>query len=125
MTTHRGFTLIEVLIMIVVLGLLGSTMVITFRNTTQQSASLLNNTVALQTARQCMEWFSGQRQLNGYASITCPSSAVPSYCTAPTGYTLAVSITCTTISSDANYKTLTVTVSGNGNATLSTIFASY
>ena len=72
-----------------------------------------------------MEWFTGQRQLNGYASITCPSSAVPAFCSAPSGYTLAVSITCTTISSDANYKTLTVTVSGDGNASLSTLFASY
>jgi type II secretory pathway pseudopilin PulG len=125
MTTHRGFTLIEVLLLIIVLGLMGSTMVLVFRNATQQSSTLLSNTVALQSARQCMEWFTGQRQLNGYASITCPSTTVPSYCSVPSGYSIAVSITCTTISSDASYKTLTVTVSGNGNATLSTIFASY
>lgn len=125
MKIQNGFTLIEILLLIVVLGFLGATMVLTLRNTTEKGSTLLQNATALQTARQCMEWFSGQRQLNGYASISCPSSTVPSYCTAPSGYTLAVSVTCTTISSDANYKTLTVTVSGRGNATLSTLFASY
>jgi type II secretory pathway pseudopilin PulG len=120
-----GFTLIEILILLVVLGILGSTMVLTLMNTVQKTPLMLTDAVALQTARQCMEWFTGQRQLNGYTSFSCPSSAVPSFCTSPSGYTLSVSLTCTTISGDANYQTLTVTVSGNGNATLSTLFASY
>ena len=125
MARQAGFTLIEILLLLIVLGLLGSTMVLTFRNTMQQTPTVFKNLIALQTAKQCIEWFSGQRQLNGFASISCPSTAVPSFCSAPSGYTLAVSISCTTISSDSNYKTLTVTVSGNGNATLSTLFASY
>ncbi len=32
--------------------------------------------VALQTAQQCMEWFVGQRHLNGYDAFTCPSTPV-------------------------------------------------
>lgn len=125
MARQEGFTLIEILLLIIVLGLLGSTMVLTLRNTMQQTPKVFNNLIALQTAKQCMEWFTGQRQLNGFTSITCPSTTVPSFCSAPSGYSLSVSITCTTINSDSNYKTLTVTVSGNGNATLSTLFASY
>lgn len=122
---ERGFTLIEILLVIIILGMFGSAMVISLRNSVSQTPKLLNHAVALQTARQCTEWFIGQRQLNGFSSIPCPSTSVPSFCTAPSGYTLSVAISCTTISSDTNYKTLTVTVSGNGNATLSTLFASY
>jgi len=81
--------------------------------------------IATQTASQCMEWYLGQRALNGYNSISCPSTAVPSFCSAPTGYVLSTNISCTTISGDANYKTIAVTVSGKGTISLTTLIANY
>jgi type II secretory pathway pseudopilin PulG len=125
MKKQFGFTLIEVVLFIIVIGILGSTILISFNTILQTTPALLQNTLAGQTAKQCIEWFIGQRRLNGYSSITCPSSSVPSFCSTPTGYTLAVDIVCTTINSDANYKTITVTVSNRGDASLSTLVANY
>jgi type II secretory pathway pseudopilin PulG len=120
-----GFTLIEVLLLLIVTGLVANVLVLILANTARNVPNLLKNAIALQAARECMDWISGQRQLNGYASITCPSSSKPTFCTSPAGYTVGVSIACTTLNGDSNYKTVTVTVSGSGNATLSTLLASY
>ena len=120
-----GFTLIEVLILLVVSSLLASTILLTIGTAAQKMPGLSQNTIALQSARKCIEWFIGQRRLNGYSSVTFPSSTVPTFCTKPSGYTLTVNIVCTTINTDANYKTITVTVGGLGNAALSTLIASY
>lgn len=125
MIKHAGFTLIEMLLLIVVVGLLGNTILLTLVPASQGTPLLINGTVAAQTATRCMEWFSGQRLLNGYDSVPCPSSSVPSFCSVPSGYTISVDVACTTLNSDAAYKTVTVTVGGNGSATLSTLLADY
>ncbi len=122
---HRGFTLIEVLIFIIVTSLIAPALFIAFTTAQLNAPAAFENLIARQTAKQCMEWFIGQRRLNNYNSVSCPSTTVPSFCTAPTGYTLSVNIACTTINSDANYKTITVTVSGKSNATLTTLIANY
>jgi len=128
MIKQRGFTLVEVLLLIIVSGLLANTIFLTLTNAARKTPQFLQHTIAGQAARQCMEYFIGQRRLqwgNGYTSISCPSTAVPAACTAPAGYTLSVNIACTTINTDTNYKTITVTVTGNGNATYTSQIASY
>lgn len=125
MTKQDGFTLIEVIIFIVVTSLLATTILLAFSNSLSKGPTFLQNMIATQTGRKCMEWYIGQRWLNGYNSISCPSTTVPSFCTAPTGYTLSVNVSCTTINSDANYKTITVTVTGKGNVDLTTLVANY
>ncbi len=128
MMRQRGFTLIEVLLVIIVSAILASTLFLAISTAELKTPQLLQNTIAGQTARNCIEWFIGQRRLqyaNGYTSITCPSTSVPAFCTKPSGFSLAVNITCTTINGDANYKTIAVTVSGNGNASYSTMIANY
>jgi type II secretory pathway pseudopilin PulG len=122
---QAGFTLIEVVIFIVVTSILATTIMLAFTNALQKAPTFLNNMIATQTAKKCMDWYVGQRWLNGYSSISCPSTSVPSFCTAPSGYTLAVNVSCTTINSDANYKTITVTLSGEGDASLTTLVANY
>jgi len=122
---QAGFTLIEIIIFLVVTSIMISTLMLAFSTGLLKTPTLLNNFIADQTAKKCMEWFLSQRNLNGYTAITCPSTAVPSFCTAPAGYTLAVNISCTTINSDSNYQTITVTASGQGNTTLSTLIANY
>lgn len=122
---HHGFTLIELVAFIIISGLLGSTILLALITVLQKTPTLFQQQVALQTSSQCMEWFIGQRHLNGFSSITCPSTTVPGFCTTPSGYTLSVNIACTTIGSDSQYKTITVTTSGLGDATISTLIAEY
>lgn len=120
----QGFTLIEMVVFIVVIAILGTTIMIAFVNALQGVPSLSNNIIANKTAEQCMEWYIGQRRLNGYTSIAT-GTTVPTYCTALPGYTVAVNVASTTINTDTNYLLITVTVSGLGDASLSTIVASY
>lgn len=115
-----GFTLIEVLVFIVVSGLLMSTILLSATTALRESPSVHQQWVALQTARQCMEWFLDQRRLNGYAILSCPSTPSATACSAPSGYSVSTSVTCTTWNSDTEYKTITVTVSGLASASLST-----
>lgn len=124
MQGEQGFTLIELIMFVVVTSILAATILVGFSNSLVKTPTLMQNMLAGQTARQCLEWFMGQRRTNGYTSFAC-NTTVPSFCTAPTGYTVSVNVACTTINSDANYKTITVTVSGNGNAQLSTLVANY
>jgi len=124
-TKQSGFTLIEVVIFIVVTAILARTILLVFSNALVKTPNTLHNMIAAQTAKRCIEWYIGQRDLNGYSSFSCPSSSIPSFCTVPSGYSLSVNVACTTINSDANYQTITVTVSGTGNASLTTLVANY
>lgn len=121
MKNQTGFTLIELIIFIVILGLLINSIVLTLRAVLINTPTLNQQMIAMQTARQCMEWFIGQRRINGASSLICPSTPSGTLCTAPSGYTISTSITCTTLSTDTTYKTITVTVSGNGNAVLTSL----
>lgn len=125
MTRQTGFTLIEVIIFIIVTSMLAISMLLVFTNSLQKAPTFLQNMVATQTAKKCLDWYVGQRWLKGYNSISCPSNTVPGFCRVPTGYTLNVNVVCTTINTDANYQTITVRVSGKGNASLTTLVANY
>lgn len=122
---QQGFTLIEVILFIIITGLLASTLLLSFYTSLQKMPALHQNMIATQTARRCMDWIIGQRRMNGFSTITCPSTTTPTFCTAPSGYTISTNITCTTINSDTNYKTITITISGAGDAKLSTLLANY
>lgn len=121
----QGFTLIEVLVFIVVTSLVMSTILLSAFNGLRRSPSVHQQWVAIETARSCVEWFLNQRRLNGYDTISCPSSSTPAACTAPAGYTVNTSITCSTWNTDANYKTITISVTGAASASLSTQIGSY
>lgn len=124
MTNEKGFTLIELIVFILITGILASTLLIAFQTAFLKQPSVDRNIGALQVAQNCMEWFIGQRHMNDYSSITCPSSTTPSYCTTA-GFTITTTITCLTLNSDANYKSITIAVSGGGNASLTTFIADY
>ncbi len=124
-SASQGFTLIELIIFIVVTGILASTISLVFVNALNNAPSINQQMIATVTAEKCMEWYLGQRRLNGWSSVTCPSTTVPSFCTAPSGYSLSTNVSCTTISGDSHYQTITVTVSGNGKAALTLLIAGY
>lgn len=115
MIVHKsagGFTLIEVLVFIIVSSLLLSTLLLGANNALRKSPTLHNQWIALETAKRCMEWFVDQRRINGFASLTCPSTPSPTACSAPTGFSVSTSIACTTWNSDSEYKTVTVSIAG-------------
>ena len=120
MTLHlqRGFTLIEIIVLIVVTGLLANVILLATLTTMKNTPTISTAEINLQKATACMEWFYGQRQLNGYSSISCPSSTVPAFCASG----VTVNITCLTINTDANYQQITVT---SGNTSLTGIIANY
>lgn len=126
MNKYSGFTLIELVLFIVVTGILASTILLVLVNTALKTPIDRQQVIALENAQQCMEWYLGQRALNGYSSITCSASpSTPTICVLPSGYNFSNSITCTTLSSDPSYKLITVTVSGAGDATLTSLIADY
>lgn len=122
---EAGFTIIEILIFIVVTSLLMSTMLIGAYTALRSSPDTHHQIIALQTAERCMEYFLDQRRLNGYTALACPSSPTASACSAPSGYSVSTSVTCTTWNSDNGFKTITVSVSGLSAVSLSTQIGSY
>jgi prepilin-type N-terminal cleavage/methylation domain-containing protein len=125
MNTCKGFTLVELIIFIVISGILGSTILLGLNQVSRKSPTVEQQVIATATAVQCMEWFLGQRRSNRFSSLPCPSSSVPAFCSTPTGYTLSASISCTTLNSDTQYKTITVTVSGLADATVTSLIGDY
>ena len=107
----KGFTLIELVIFIVITSILASTILLAFNAALRETPTARENNIATQTAKKCIEWYVGQRQLNGYTSVAT-GTTVPSFCTAPAGYTVTVNVATTTYNGDNNYKTITVTVTG-------------
>jgi len=118
MKRHAGFALIEAVIFIIVTGILLSTVFMSSMVALRNAPSVHQQWIALQTARQCMEWFLGQRRLNGYTALTCPSTPSSTACVAPSGFSVSTSVTCTTWNSDAAYKIITVSVNGLASASL-------
>ncbi len=116
--------LIELIIFIVITGILASTILLGLNATLSNTSNILQQTIAAETAQQCMEWFLGQRRLNGYTSITC-NSTTPTFCTAPAGYTVSTACVANPINGDANYESLTVTVSGLSSASLKLLIGNY
>lgn len=123
MRKAQGFTVIEFLLFLIITGLFASAGIYALKAASSTTITGHGTLVAVETAQQCIEYLAGQSSENGFASIACPSTAVPSFCTAPSGYSISVNVACTTLSSDSNYKTITVTVGGNGNATLTLLIA--
>lgn len=125
-SASSGFTLVELVIFTMILGIIAGSILLAFNTTLRYTPTTLKQITATQTAAKCMEWYLGQRYLNGFSSVaTCPSTTVPAFCTAPTGYTLSTTVSCSSIGSDTNYRQVTVTVGGQANASLSLLLANY
>ncbi len=120
MNKQSGFTLIELVVFIVVSGLLMGTILLGVNAALNKTPQVHEQWVAINTASGCMETLLEQRRLSGYSVFSCPSTPSTSACVLPSGYTLSASVSCTTWDSDTNYKTMTVSVGGLADASLST-----
>jgi type II secretory pathway pseudopilin PulG len=113
MKKKYGFTLVELVIFTMVLGILAGGILSAFYTTLGTLPRNSKNAIAANAAAKCMEWFVGQRYLNGIASINC-GNAIPSFCAVSTGYAIAAQVNCSAVG-----KGITVSVSGLGNASFS------
>lgn len=125
MTRQAGFSFIEVLVFIIVSSMLMTVVLLGATTALRSMPNVQNQWVALETARGCMEWFLNQRRINGYSSLSCPSTPSTSHCSVPSGFSVSANIACTTWGGDSNYKTITVSVSGLASTSLSTQIGSY
>ena len=118
-----GFSLIELVIFIVVIGITLPSIVTMLTIVLNNTNAVQQQSPAIESVSQCLEWYLNK----SYLAITCPSSSVPAFCSAPSGYSIVVNVTCLTKYGDAasNYKQITVTVNGLGKATNSLIMANY
>lgn len=121
----RGFTLIEVLIFIIVSSLLMGVVFLGISSSLRSIPQTQQRWVALQAAKGCIEWFVEQRRLNGYASISCPSTLSTTSCVAPSGYSISANAACTTWNGDSNFKTISVSVTGLAAVSLSVQIGDY
>lgn len=121
----RGFTLIELIIFIVLTAIVAATIFLPVQQSYMNASKISNQYTANLLAQQCMEWLLGNRLLNGYTALACPSTPTGVLCNSSGDFTITPSVTCTTLGSDTNFKTISVVVSGNGNATLISLIAKY
>lgn len=124
-TGYDGFTLIEVLVFIIVTGFLLNILVLASMTALRATPAIHHQWIAIQSARKCMEWFLGQRRLQGYNTLTCPSTPSPGICAPPAGYAATINVSCSTWNGDSLYKTITVNISGLANASVSTQIGNY
>ncbi|EKE01538.1 MAG: hypothetical protein ACD_21C00107G0016 [uncultured bacterium] len=127
MNKNQGFTLMELVIFIVIMGILAASILTSFNTVLRGTGRTNYQTSATGYAVKCLEWFLGQRSLVGFNNISC-NTTVPNFCTVPSGYTITTNVSCAEsyYGDTGNYKTITATVSGDlGGANLSTIIANY
>src|ERR1700722_4318360 len=114
---QRGFSLIELIVFIVIIGIVTSALFLAFASLLQDAPIGLHQTVALGLAQERMELILAQRRLQGYPGTQfqdpCNSTIVspPAVCTALTGYSVSASI----INMSNTLKGIGVTVTGTGN----------
>lgn len=123
---NRGFTLIEMIIFIVILGISSVAMLMAFQLLLQRSPTANYQTTAIGLAQERMELILAQKKTKGYASVSDPCQQVPppSLCTFSNDYTVSSNISAFTFANDSHYKIITVTVTGAGNATLTALVGS-
>lgn len=116
-----GFTLIELMAFIIVSAILLNVLMFGSNIALRQLPTINNQWRAIQIARGCVENYLQAQRNYQYQSLTCPSTPSTGICPVPSGYSVAMSVTCTTWNGDSTYKTLTVTVSGAASTSLSVL----
>ena len=119
-----GFSLIEVIVFIVILGVLAAGLVVAFSSPLRNSPEAGRLDLAAELAQQRMELILAQRRATGFGGFTDPCPG-PAICTPPTGYTVTSSIVAGYGGDPTNYKVVTVSVSGTSAITATALVANY
>lgn len=123
----RGFTLIELVVFIVVLGIISGAILLALKTVMKYSGTVHNDVTAAETAAQCLESYFGKRSTDGYAAIpngTFTGGNLPLICSVPTGYTATVTVS-TPDGFDSDYKQISVAISGLATLSMSLLIANY
>jgi len=118
---QQGFTFIELVIFIVIVGILAAGLLAAFNVFLSKQPALQSTAIANSLAAQRMEIILGKKKIAGFSAYSDPCPG-PTICSVPTGFTVSSTIT-PNWNSDTNYNTITVNVTGKANATLTTIVA--
>lgn len=127
-----GFSLIELVIFIVIIGIIVSGVFLAFSTTLQKTSATNPQTIANELASARMDIILGWRRNNGFSAVSSDpcASGPPAVCAIAsgiTGYTVTVTINPYSVGADSNYKLIDVLVTGPQNArtNLKTIVAYY
>jgi type II secretory pathway pseudopilin PulG len=125
MNRIRGFTLVELVVFIVILGFAAYALFRSFGSVLPRSPTAAQLTQAMQLAQERMELILGQRDVQSYNNLVdldpcMRGGALPSVCTIAFGYLVASTGTAPGApvawngNPTTNYKLVTVTVSLSG-----------
>ena len=123
---HRadGFSLVEAIVFIVVAGVLVAGLMVALVAPLRSAPQADQLDRAAELAQQRMELILGQRRANGFAAFADPCPG-PAICTPPAGYTVTSSIVTGWGADPANYKVVTVSVTGPVSLTTTALVANY
>ena len=107
----RGFSLIEAIVFIVVVGLMAAALAVSFAGPLRGSPKAGELDRMAELTQQRMELILAQRRAAGFAAFTDPCPG-PAACTVPAGYTVTSSIATGWGGDPASYKVVTVAVTG-------------
>lgn len=119
---QHAFSLIELVIFIVIIGIIAAGFS-TYAGNANHTYFTAYQTKAMQLARARMEMIMASYRENGYTNMTdpCDTGSPPAACTLPTGYSIATPTISTTTLNSTTFKLITITLTGNAKASLSTV----
>ena len=122
----KGFSLIEVIIFVVIAGLVGTGVMTSYNIMLSETPKIGNNEEANLLAQERMSIILADKKINGFAGLKdpCKLGSPPAICQSTSGFTVDSTIT-SSWSGNSNLKQITVTVTGDGNATLVTVVGNY
>lgn len=121
----RAFTLIEVALFIAVIGIVTSALAMLFATAMENVPDIDKRNKAIEIAQQRMDIILGQKANVGFASFTDPCvSSPPAVCNFSGNYTVTSSIT-TGYGGNNNFKLITVSVTGDSTANLTSMVGNY
>lgn len=115
-----GFSLIEVIVFTVVLGVVASSMLLPMTTALRQQPQSMQQGIAVELAHERMDLILADRHFRGFAHFSDPCERITGLCQAPSGYTLRATIT-PGWQGDARYKQIRVEVTGKSEASVESL----
>lgn len=131
-SSARGFTLIEVIVLIIIVSILSAALFSAFGAALQGSPQVLNVSRVAELAQERTELILAQRRRTTFGNFTAanfdpcvPAAGQPPPCTAGVPNFSVSAALQTNWNGDANFKIITVSVNGPATFQLQTLVANY